>query len=87
MKMKKRNHRNSNERVHHSLSLADVAQFYRGGCSRERIRQIEAGVSVSVAVERDYRPAIASAIEDIKRSRELLTRLRAEMAKESKTAV
>ncbi len=82
MKAKKQERINSQERLNQGLSLADVARCYRGGSSRERIRQIEAGISVSPAVRRDYKAAIITAIADLKRKGELLARVRAEMANE-----
>jgi len=85
MKRKKRNCINSKERLNHGLSLIAVARCYRGGASHERIRQIEAGISLSPSVERDYRAAITAAVADFKRNSELLTRVRVEMAREKET--
>jgi hypothetical protein len=72
MKTKQRVKIRAKERRRHRLSLQDVALRYRGGSSRERIRQIEAGISVSSAVERDYRSAIAAAIQARLKSAALL---------------
>jgi hypothetical protein len=85
MKAKKQEGIGSKERLNLRLSLADVARFYRGGSSRERIRQIEAGISVSPVVRRDYKAAIAAAVADLKDKGELLARVRAEMALEKES--
>jgi hypothetical protein len=69
------------ERRTNSLSLGDVARFYRGGRTRERIRAIESSKTVSPEVKCDYLAAITAAVADLKQKGELLTRMRAEMAK------
>jgi hypothetical protein len=49
-------------RLFNSLSLADVAKFYRARVTRSRIFAIEGLERVSHDVERDYRRAVAAAI-------------------------
>jgi hypothetical protein len=73
------------ERMKNSLSLADIALFYRGGRTRERIRAIESAKIVSPAVKRDYLAAIAAAIADVERKRRILTRVEVEMNQEELT--
>lgn len=75
--MKAKERINSRERRKLSLSLAAVAKCYRGGSTRERIRQIEAGISVSREVERDYRAAVAAAVEEHTESQNILRIARA----------
>jgi len=74
------------ERRRNSLSLGDVALFYRKGCTRERIRAIESSKTVSLEVRGDYLCAITAAVADLKQKGELLTRIRAEMAKEKENS-
>jgi hypothetical protein len=69
-------------RIDSGLSLDQVSRFYRGGQTRERIRQIEIAHKPSVDVERDYYAAVDAALADVERKRKLFTRVKAELAKE-----
>ncbi|MGH9682312.1 MAG: hypothetical protein ACRD4S_01705 [Candidatus Acidiferrales bacterium] len=44
------------------VSLDAVGQFFRGGVTRERIRQIEVKKNPSALIINDFRSALASAI-------------------------
>jgi hypothetical protein len=70
------------ERRRNALSLADVALFYRGGRTRERIRAIESAKIVSPAVKHDYLAAVAAAVADLELKRRIVTRVKAEMVRE-----
>ena len=48
-------------RIRHRIPLSLVAKFYRGGVTRERIRQIESGI-VSRKIERAYKEALKTAV-------------------------
>jgi hypothetical protein len=74
------------ERRRNGLSLADVAVFYRGGRTRERIRAIESAKSVSADVKRDFLAAITAATAEIERKRKILTHVRRELAKETENS-
>ncbi len=50
-------------RIKIGASLKTVARFFRGGVTRERIRQIEASKQPSEAVARDYLAALAKIVE------------------------
>lgn len=52
----------SRRRKDEKLSLEDVARYYRGGCTRMRIFQIESYGRVSPEVLSDYDDAVAAAI-------------------------
>lgn len=82
----RRSHKKLNElrgeRLRNGLSMANVALHYRGGRTRERIRAIESAKTISSNVKRDYSAAITAAVADLQHKRDLLTRVKADLAKE-----
>ena len=55
-----------------TLSLKQVARFYRGGVSTQRISQVETSQIISPAVEDDYKTALSAAIAACREAMEAL---------------
>ena len=59
------------------FSLDDIGRHYRGGVTKQRIGQLEALKCVSPEVERDYRAAVAAAVQELEDSQNILRIARA----------